>query len=674
MSSYQKTITDLVEYLNLCRDLYYNKNVSAITDEQYDSLFDKLKELEDESGIILANSPTQTVGYSVVSELKKVKHIKPLLSLDKTKNYSDVLKFCGDKECLFMYKCDGLTIDITYLDGKLLRAETRGDGIIGEDITHNVVTFIGVPKTIPYKGNIHVTGEAVINRNDFFRINDELNDMYKNPRNLVSGSVRQLDSSVCAKRSVRFICWNANDLSEDGTMESGLLNANNCGFTIVHYCKKKYEEKESKKEKESNVELIINNIRKRTSVDYIPIDGIVIMYNDIKYGESLGKTSHHFRNGLAFKFYDDTFKTKLKNIEFSIGKTGVLTPTAVFDPVEIDGTTIERASLHNISILRGLNLAIGDIIGVYKANQIIPQVAVNHIKHNDSNIFISIIPDKCPICGKDTEISISNDSGVEILICTNKQCSGKLLKKISSFVSRDAMDIRGLSEKTLEKFIQFGYIRAYHDIYTFIKRHYDEILSMDGFGQKSLDALQRSIDASRKTTLERFIYALNIDNLGKQMSITLSNFFDNSVSNMKHFVENIRHGDATIVSAQLLEIDGFGDQIIKSIIDWFLEDENYNEFQLLLKLITIKESSQKGKLLEGMEFVITGKLNNFKNRDELIKIITNNGGTVSGTVKKTTSYLINNDITSTSGKNKKAKELGIKIVDEAFIISLINKT
>ena len=659
--SITKTITDLVDYLNTCRDAYYNYNRSIISDEQYDKLFDELKKLEEETGIVLTNSPTQTVGYTVKSELEEVEHKYPLLSLDKTQSYSDMLKFCSGHKMLFMYKVDGLTCQLTYKDGKLFRAETRGDGFVGEDITHNARTFIGVPATIPYKGEIRITGEAVINRKDFLYINETLGDIYKNPRNLASGSVRQLDSTICDKRKVRFIVWNANDLSENDSMYNGLMNADKIGFTIVHFAVM------NNIANEEQIETTFNNIRNHTQTDYIPIDGIVAMYDSMSYGASLGKTAHHFNNGLAFKFYNESYETTLNKVEFTIGKTGVLTPTAVFDPVDIDGTTVTKASVHNISILGQLNLCVDDCIEVYKANEIIPQIRVNNTKHNSPSEYLKLVPNKCPYCGSDTAIKKSDDSDTRNLFCTNKQCKGVLLKKLSAFVSRNAMNIDGLSEKTLEKFIDLGFIKCYSDIFN-LYNYQREMIQLDGFGEKSVKSLLESIEKAKNTTLDRLILAMNIDGIGKQSAKDIANFVHNDEHKL---CAELR--DLNSFRFKLLSIDGFGDIVVNSIVSWFKNDDNAHEFYAVLEWLHLNNSAvnQTGNALTGKNFVITGKLIQFANRNELVSLIERNGGKVQSAVNKETTYLINNDINSTSGKNKKAKDLNIPIISENDFMQML---
>jgi DNA ligase (NAD+) len=658
-----KTISNLVEYLNKCRDEYYNHNNSIITDKQYDELFDSLKKLEEESGIILTNSPTHTVGYTALSNLEKVEHAYPLLSLDKTQSYDDVVKFCKDHKVLFMHKVDGLTCQLTYIDGKFVRAETRGDGYIGEDITHNAKTFIGVPDRIPFMGVVHITGEAIINRKDFIEINTKLNDMYKNPRNLASGSVRQLDSSICAKRKVRFIVWNANELTKMDSMLDGLEIAGAIGFTVVHNATLHNINKDS-------LETLFTNMKNHTQIDYIPIDGIVAMYDSISYGNSLGKTEHHFKNGLAFKFYDDSYETTLNNVEFTIGKTGVLTPTAVFDPVEIEGTTVTRASVHNISILKNLNLCIGDSIEVFKANLIIPNIRQNNTKHYNPSEYKKLIPKTCPYCDAPAEIRHNEESDVDTLFCTNTKCVGILTKKISAFVSKQAMNIDGLSEKTIEKFIKLGYLKSYSDIYALCNIRYT-IENIDGFGKKSVESLMNSIEQSKTTTLERLLIALNIDNVGRGIAKDLSKFFNNNTNDIRAKIQNKNK-----LYQDLTAINGFGETLAKSVIEWFSDYDNIKEFDSLCHILTIESADQKvtSNILSGMNFVITGKLTQFKNRDELVKMITNFGGNVQSSVTSSTTYLINNDVESTSGKNKKAKELGIKIISENDFIKMTDVT
>ena len=658
MSSVAKTITELVSYLNKCRDAYYNASRPIISDAEYDKLFDELEKLEKESGIILSNSPTQTVGYPVVSSLPKVKHKYPLLSLEKTKTADGISKFCASGGTLFMHKLDGLTCQLTYADGRLVRAETRGDGFEGEVITHNTGSISGIPLTIPYTGEILITGEAIIKDDDFMAVNDTLEeqDKFANSRNLVSGSVRQFDSIICKERRVTFIVWNANDISEDGTMANGLDNADKCGFLTVH---RAFITGSRTKEQ---YETICNNMRARAKTDNIPIDGIVLMYNSISYGKSLGSTSHHPRNGIAYKFYDNDYVTTVTDIEYTIGKSGVLTPTAVFNPVDMEGVTVTRASVHNLSILEGLNLCIGDTVDVYRSNDVIPQIRKNRITHADSTEYTKSIPNTCPYCGAETKTVQQYDS--KVLMCTNAACSGKLLKKFSAFVSKGAMDIDGLSEKTLSKFIEASFITTYSDIYSLIEKHGAAIMAMDGFGERSVSALDAAIKKSANTTLAKVLMALSIPGVGKQVGIQLADYFNNSAEAITELLDNA--SDSLIIT-RLSSISGFGEVMATAFVKWFRVSENRAEFDSLINCINIedtKKAEPTGSTLSGMNFVITGSLNTYTNRNALVAVIEQNGGNVQSGVTAATTYLINNDINSSSSKNKKAKQLGIQIITE----------
>ena len=663
-NSYSETINELVEYLNTCRDEYYNNNNSLISDKQYDELFDKLVELEKESGIVLSNSPTQNVGYEIKKGLDKVEHKKPLLSLDKAKDFNKVLKFCGGDCVLFMHKLDGITCQLTYIDGKLTLAATRGNGVVGEDITHNAQTFLGIPKTIPIMGEIKITGEAIITRKDFAYLNAQLDNAYKTPRNLASGSATNFNNEICARRKVRFIAWNANDLSDDDSVYSGLIKAQKLGFNIVHTVVPRGTLTESK------IENIFNNMKDRADKDYLPIDCIVILYDSISYCNSFGRTSHHFKNGLAYKFYEERKDSILRDVEFTIGKTGVLTPTAIFDSVDIDGTDVSRASVHNISILRKLNLCVGDHIEIYKANEIIPQIHCNIDIHEDQNAFTSLVPDKCPYCGSPTKAEKSSASDTVNLYCTNKQCRGVILKKLSAFVSRNAINIDGLSDKTLEKFIDLGYVKTYSDIFTEIEKHKYEISKLPGFGEKSVESLIESINKSKNTTLDKLFIAFNIEGVGKQVANDLAKFFEYDVNKTTKDFKTVEANSRLYDS--LLDIDGFGNVLCDSICIWFAS-EDHDEYCDLIKILNVaKPVSKTDTKLSGMNFVITGKLNNFSSRDDLIKTITDNGGVVQGSVTKNTTYLINNDTTSNSTKNQKAKSLNVSIISEDEFLSLID--
>lgn len=655
-------IKELTKQLNQYRNSYYNNSESEISDHEYDNLFDELKKLEEETNIIMANSPTHTVGYEVKSKLAKVKHSHPMLSLDKTKSVEDLKKFSGNKDCLLMCKMDGLTVLLTYEKGELIQAETRGNGEEGEIITHNAKVFENIPLHIDYTGHLEIEGEAIITYDDFEKINSKLpeNEKYKNPRNLVSGSVRQLDSNVAAQRHIKFIAWkvpNIEDYKYDKYFTKKLEQVKELGFDIVPYLI--YFEDTV----ESRIEILKNTAKE---LGY-PIDGLVMTYNDITYGASLGTTGHHPKHSLAFKFYDDIYPTKLINVEFTMGKTGVLTPTAVFEPVEIDGTMVERASLHNLSVMRDLGVEfIGQEINVYKANQIIPQVysteTIMPFKDSDDKEEIEsiTIPDKCPICGADTEIPREND--IEILICTNPNCKGKLLGKLSHFVSKNAINIDGLSEQTLQKFVDWGWLTSFQDIY-YLSEHREEMYKLDGFGKKSVDKLLESIERSRNTTLDRFIYGLCIPLIGRTASKTIAKEFDNKA---EEFYDIWCHG------YDFTKLDDFGDTMNNSIQD-FIKD-NYRWIAEFIGEFIFREPDNNGnvkQVLEGKIFVITGSLRAYKNREELVSVIERNGGKVSGSVSAKTSYLINNDVTSTSGKNKKANELGIPIISEGEFVQMI---
>ena len=661
---YSKKINELVEYLNTCRDEYYNHNRSIISDKEYDDLFDKLAELEKESGIILSNSPTQSVGYGVVDGLVKVKHDRPMLSLDKTKVYKDVIKFASDKDVIFMHKMDGLTLCITYVDRKLYRIETRGDGITGEDITHNANSILGIPNSIPVSGIVHIYGEAIITQKDFDYINYKLpeDEKYATARNLASGSVRQYDSNICRNRKVRFICWNANELSEDGTMTSGLGVADTLGFITVY----RRTRLSLPNWTEEHIQEMFENMKLRANATSYPIDGIVIMFKNIEYGESLGRTGHHFRNGIAFKFYDDTYETHLRDIEYSIGKTGTLTPVAIFDPVNIEGTSVSRASLANISIMEETlkNPFVGQTIYVSKRNLVMPKVEYCLEDEPVSGEQL-VFPLECPYCGSGTYIERVNN-GSKVLVCSGDNCVGSLIKKFSTFVSKQAMNIDGLSEKTLEKFIKLGWIKKYSDIYNELPKHTYELSNMDGFGERSVTKLLDSIEKSKDTTLAKLFIALNIDNIGKQNAGELEKFFEQNPNKVLEMTpEDIGLG--------LKNIDGFGDIMAASVCRWRNDDTEMNEYKELIGILRFnkKENVCTNKLNE-MKFVITGSVKLYKNRDELVSVIESNGGKVQSGVNKETTYLINNDVNSTSGKNKKAKELGIKIISEEDFNKLIS--
>lgn len=646
-------IKRLIKQLNEYRDSYYNEARPVVSDATYDKLFDELSELEKDTGIVYANSPTQTVGYVVKSELEKVKHSHPMLSLDKTKSVDDLVKFAGEKDCILSLKMDGLTCLLTYENGELVQAETRGDGEVGELITHNAKVFDNIPLTIDYKGHFEIEGEAIITYDDFNKINEFLSDdkKYKNPRNLASGSVRQLDSKIASQRHIKFIAWKVPTEVASNSFINRLQYAAELGFDTVPFLPIRGN---------SNAEfinIVIEQLQRRANERSFPIDGLVATYNDITYGESLGMTGHHPKHSIAFKFYDEEVETVLKNIEWSMGKTGSLTPVAIFDPVEIDGTMVERASLHNVSILTKLDLQIGDTIIVYKANQIIPQVKENLSAKDRESAYI-LIPSQCPVCESSTQIVKENDS--EVLMCTNPHCKGKLLGRVSHFVSKNGMDISGLSEETIKKFIELGWIAEITDVYN-LGQHYDRLSTMSGFGRKSVDKLRKSIENSKTVRLDKFITSLSIPGIGTSQSRELAKVFNTW--------DDFR--DASVGCYNFTQIDGFGDVLNKNIHSWFKDMSCIAEQLASLMTFKTEEKRNTDNSLDGKSFVVTGKVFRFRNRDEIKSEIEKQGGKVTSSVTKSTYALINNDIESNSSKNKKAKELGVQIINEDQLIEML---
>ena len=651
-----KRIQELVKQLNEYRDAYYNEARPVVSDTEYDKLFDELSELEKETGVVYTNSPTQTVGYVVKSELEKVKHSHPMLSLDKTKSVDDLVKFAREKDCILSLKMDGLTCLLTYENGELVQAETRGDGEVGELITHNAKVFDNIPLTIDYKGHFEIEGEAIITYDDFNKINEFLSDdkKYKNPRNLASGSVRQLDSKTAAKRHIKFIAWKVPTEVPEGICSNSFLHRLMCardfGFEIISFLAYSSSDKEHLPE-------MIESLKTKAHNYGYPIDGLVMTYNDIQYGESLGMTGHHPKHSIAFKFYDEEVETVLKNIEWSMGKIGSLTPVAIFDPVEIDGTMVERASLHNVSILTKLDLQIGDTIIVYKANQIIPQVKENLSAKDRESAYIRI-PSQCPVCESSTQIVKENDS--EVLMCTNPHCKGKLLGRVSHFVSKKGMDISGLSEETIKKFIELGWITEITDVYN-LEQHYDRLSTMSGFGKKSVDKLRKSIENSKTVRLDKFITSLSIPGIGTSQSKEL----------VKAFGAWDKFRDASVGYYNFTQLDGFGDVLNNNIHSWFEDMSNIADYLASLMTFESEDNSKTNNSLNGKSFVVTGKVYKFKNRDEVKEAIEKFGGKVTGSVTKSTFALINNDIESNSSKNKKAKELGVQIINEEQLIEML---
>lgn len=642
-------IVKRVRELNAASEAYYNSDKPIMSDYEFDCKFDELKRLEEETGIVLSNSPTQNVGYDIVSNLEKTTHSHPMLSLGKTKSVDDLIKFSSGKDCVISLKMDGLTVLNTYENGKLQKSETRGNGEIGEVITHNAKVFEDFPINIPFDRKFEIEGEAIITKEDFECINT--NGEYKTCRNLASGSVRQLDSKIAKDRHVHFVAWKVPfGLT---TYTEGFRIAKEYGFEVVPYV--------TYNSSTDNINEKIEQLKTIANEKSYPIDGLVISYNNVEYGKSLGMTGHHPKHSLAFKFYDEESVSRLKDIEWSMGKVGSLTPVAIFDPIGIDGTQVERASLHNVSILKELELGIGDEITVIKANQVIPQIKENLTRSNTYEI-----PIICPICGSTTEIVKDNDS--EVLMCTNEECKGRLLGKLTHAVSRDALNIDGLSESTIEKFINLGWLKSIRDIYD-LSNHEKEMKTLDGFGSRSVEKLLNSIEKSRNTNLEKFLYALSIPLMGKSASKMISNAVDRS---FKEFMRTMVITD----SEYFRYIPGIGDALIDSLDDFF--NKNCSEIMKLSKELTFakKESAlqeSSSQRLSGKTFCITGSLNHFYNRRVAKEKIENHGGKVTGSVTSKTDYLVNNDIESSSSKSKKAKELGVPIISEENLISMLNE-
>lgn len=639
---------ELVELLNKAGRAYYQEDREIISNYEYDKLYDELEALEEETGITLAGSPTVSVGYEAVNALPKETHETPMLSLDKTKEIEVLKNFVGNQKTVLSWKMDGLTIVLTYQDGKLKKAVTRGNGIVGEVITNNAKVFKNVPLQIAYQGELILRGEAIISYSDFEKINKQIEDVdakYKNPRNLCSGSVRQLNNEITAKRNVYFYAFSlvraeGVDFNNSRACQFEWLKTQ--GFDIVEY----------RMVDSKNLEETIQYFSDKISTNDFPSDGLVALYDDIAYGDSLGSTAKFPRNAFAFKWKDEIRETTLKEIEWSPSRTGLINPVAIFEPVELEGTTVSRASVHNISILKELELGIGDRIEVYKANMIIPQIAENLTRSGNLTI-----PEFCPVCKKTTKIQKSND--VEVLICTNPECQAKKIKSFTLFVSRDAMNIDGLSEATLEKFILNGFIKEFGDIYE-LEHYKDAIIEMDGFGEKSYENLIENIKKSSHTTLPRLVYALGIANIGVANAKMLCKEFD-------YDLQKLMQADEETIS----QIEGIGSVIAKSVTDYFKNEKNQRKLEHLLTYLTFEKMKiETGNPLSGKQFVITGSVNQFENRNAMKEFIENRGGKVTGSVSKKTDYLINNDTESSSSKNKKAKELGIPILSEEDFLKL----
>ena len=647
-----KRIRELIGTLRAAGRAYYQESREIMSNFEYDKLYDELVSLEKETGIVFANSPTQNVGYEVVSALPKERHEKPMLSLNKTKSVEELADWLGGQTGLLSWKMDGLTIVLTYQNGTLVKAVTRGNGEIGEVITANAKAFVNVPLNISYQGELILRGEAIIRYSDFEKINEQIEDVdakYKNPRNLCSGSVRQLNSEITAQRQVHFYAFSlvkADGIDFKNSRKEQFEWLKTQGFEVVEY------HEVTKETLPETVKMYSEAIAENDT----PSDGLVLLYDDIAYGQSLGRTAKFPRDSIAFKWADEIQETKLLYIEWSASRTGLINPVAVFEPVELEGTTVSRASVHNISIMEALELGAGDLITVYKANMIIPQIADNLTRSG-----VRDIPEACPVCGGQTEVRQLND--VKSLYCTNPDCQAKKIKSFTLFTSRDALNIAGLSEATLEKFIGVGMIHEYADIFH-LDRHQEEIVEMDGFGQKSYDNLIAAAEKASHTTLPRMVYGLGVAGIGLANAKMICRHFKNDFEAMRH---------ATV--EELVEIDGIGEVLAQAWTAFFSDGKNNAIVDHLLAELTFEagdEESSEGadEAFAGMNFVITGSLEHFKNRKELQELIERRGGKVTGSVTSKTNYLINNDVASSSSKNKKARELGVPILSEEEFLKL----
>lgn len=647
-----KRIRELIRTLRAAGRAYYQESREIMSNFEYDKLYDELVSLEKETGIVFANSPTQNVGYEVVSALPKERHEKPMLSLNKTKSVEELADWLGGQTGLLSWKMDGLTIVLTYQNGTLVKAVTRGNGEIGEVITANAKAFVNVPLNISYQGELILRGEAIIRYSDFEKINEQIEDVdakYKNPRNLCSGSVRQLNSEITAQRQVHFYAFSlvkADGIDFKNSRKEQFEWLKTQGFEVVEY------HEVTKETLPETVKMYSEAIAENDT----PSDGLVLLYDDIAYGQSLGRTAKFPRDSIAFKWADEIQETKLLYIEWSASRTGLINPVAVFEPVELEGTTVSRASVHNISIMEALELGAGDRITVYKANMIIPQIADNLTRSG-----VRDIPEVCPVCGGQTEVRQLND--VKSLYCTNPDCQAKKIKSFTLFTSRDALNIAGLSEATLEKFIGVGMIHEYADIFH-LDRHQEEIVEMDGFGQKSYDNLIAAAEKASHTTLPRMVYGLGVAGIGLANAKMICRYFKNDFEAMRH---------ATV--EELVEIDGIGEVLAQAWAAFFSDGKNNAIVDHLLAELTFEagdEESSEGadEAFAGMNFVITGSLEHFKNRKELQELIERRGGKVTGSVTSKTNYLINNDVASSSSKNKKARELGVPILSEEEFLKL----
>ena len=645
-----------IKELNKASEAYYNTGQTIMSDTEFDSKLEELRQWEEETGIVLSNSPTQNVGATVLDNIKEVTHKTPMLSLEKCHSVEEIIKFANNRNLVASVKLDGLTVRLTYKDGDLILAESRGNGMVGSDVTEHVKQFTNVPLHINKEGTYVIDGEALIKLDDFAEINKNVE--YKNSRNLAAGTLSSIDTSVVKDRRLSWYAWEVVEGSKyPESFASSLMEAQDLGFETVPFANLSWAE--------LNIQEAIDFFLDEAKRQNLPQDGVVFKYEDVEYGKSLGRTTDYFNNGIAYKVYNESVETELIDIEYTMGKTGILTPTAVFKPVEIEGTVVERASLHNISVMKNIMGGAwkGQHIGVFKANLIIPQIRwAEGIKPD--NVEMINIPDKCPICGQPTKIIKDNNS--EVLVCTNDNCKGKLLGKLSHAVSRDALNIDGLSEATIEKFINLDCLNSIRDIY-YLSANEKQLKSLDGFGKKSVEKLLASIEKSRKTSLERFLYALSIPLLGKSASMMIADSLDYEFDDFMKVM--------TMTGAEYFRnIPGVGDALIDSINDYF--SKHCSDILALSKEFTFETPksilSEATSELEGKTFVVTGSVNHYKNRDELKADIEAHGGKVVGSISSKTDYLINNDINSTSSKNQKAKSLGIPIISEDDFISMLH--
>ena len=641
---------ELISRLNQAAKVYYQGQGEVMSNFEYDKLYDELLALEKETGITMNNSPTIHVGYETISELPKEQHVQPMLSLNKTKEPADLVAWLGNEQGLLSMKLDGLSIILTYENGELVKALTRGNGEIGEVITNNAKTFVNIPGRIQYTGTLIVRGEALIRYSDFEELNkhENVEEQYKNPRNLCSGSVRQLNNEITAKRRVHFYAYNIISIGDEISFtkkKEGLSWLVKQGFEVAPY----------REVSASNIEDMISYFSNYVKQSDLPSDGLVLTFDDVAYSATLGRTAKFPHDSIAFKWQDELAETTLREIEWSASRTGLINPVAVFDAVELEGTTVSRASVHNVSILKELKLGIGDKILVYKANMIIPQ-----IQENKTQSGTCVIPDKCPVCGAST--ALEQEHGSVFLLCPNEECYAKKIKLLTHFVSRNAMNIDGLSESTLEKFVADGMIHSLTDIF-YLEKYQDKIVEMEGFGEKSYDNLIESIEKAKQIPLANLLYSLGIKGIGLSMAKLIAQKYPYPITKMQEISEE-----------DLLKVDGIGEVLAKSFVRYFADKNNQEQLKNLDDLLIVSYPEEKEhQPFAGLTFVITGTLNTFDNRNQCKDIIESLGGKVAGSVSKNTSYLVNNDITSQSSKNKKAKELSVPIIEESALAQMIEE-